>query len=335
MREDLPIITVIVTLFNRLDFIGQAIDSLVNQTLEKKYFEVIIVTNIDIDIGIYKEKLNIKLIRTTSKSVGKKYQLGLKSAVGQIICFLDDDDMFYSSKLKYVYDFFNNNPKICYYHNSMNYIDETRKKVIINFRKNDQQFARNNKYYYVSGKFSLGKLIHLKKIGGDFNMSSISIRKSVFTNGSAFLFSNSASPDIALLMEVILQKCGIYIDAIKLTGYRVRNYSKKIQVKVDEEEIPKTQLEMRKDLLRNAIESKEKMIIKYAYFEFYDFALYAGLINLRKETNVTRAMVKTYFKTLPIRFPFLWPYLIKYIIISIVLIIRPEEIKKINVDIAL
>lgn len=91
-------ISVVVTAYNREEFLPDSLNSLVNQTLDKDKFEVILITNFDYDISPY-NSLNIKQIKMEGK-VGEYMHKALHVSRGSILCFLDDDDIFVHSKLE-------------------------------------------------------------------------------------------------------------------------------------------------------------------------------------------------------------------------------------------
>ncbi len=145
-------ISVIITIYKRKEFYKEAIESAINQTLDKKYYEIIVVHFIDID----KEYSNVKYIKCDDVNVGKQLSLGINNAKGNIISFLEDDDKFLSDKLQFIYDTFNENNNIVYLHN--NYIS-------------------NNKEF--------------KNRGMDFNMSCISIKKGIINKNIEKVITSS------------------------------------------------------------------------------------------------------------------------------------------------
>ena len=102
-----PYISVIIPVFNRVNFVKEAIDSVINQTLEKEKYEIIVVTNVDVPL-----KDGIKIVKSENKWQGAFIYDGIKEAQGEIICPLDDDDLFLPNKLKVVYDTFRKNSNI-------------------------------------------------------------------------------------------------------------------------------------------------------------------------------------------------------------------------------
>ena len=55
-------------------------------------------SNIPLDTSAYGENLKFSLI--PDEQIGKKYLRGLKLSHGKIITFLDDDDLFYETRLQ-------------------------------------------------------------------------------------------------------------------------------------------------------------------------------------------------------------------------------------------
>ena len=90
-------ITVIVTAYNRKEFLHEAMNSLVNQTLDKQYFEVVLLTNFEYDTSSY-DSINIRHF-ILEGSVGEYMYKAIEVAKGEILCFLDDDDLYDRNKL--------------------------------------------------------------------------------------------------------------------------------------------------------------------------------------------------------------------------------------------
>lgn len=144
-------ISVIIIAYDRKEFLLEALKSTVNQTLDRKNYEIIVVSNFnDKNIDEFILQNSIKSIYTDDTSLSGKLAIGIKNSSGNVISFLDDDDMFTEDKLEYIYNKFTD--KVAYIHN--NYITINKNGNKINYR---------NK-------------------GIDFNMSSISIRKDVINS---------------------------------------------------------------------------------------------------------------------------------------------------------
>ncbi|MFG1390767.1 glycosyltransferase family 2 protein [Acidiplasma aeolicum] len=183
-------ISVIITAYNRKQYLYSAINSVLNQTLDKKYYELIVIKNFnDNKIDELIQKNGIKSIYINEKSLSIKISKGLNVANGEIISFLDDDDQFSSNKLEYIYNIFQNE-KINYYHNDASIITES------------------------------GDLVRNKKLGIFVNLSCISIRKRIIMP----CVLNMVNRGIDIIMFLFaLEHGGILEDKNKLTLYRLHD----------------------------------------------------------------------------------------------------------------
>ena len=94
-------ISVIITAYNRQNFIKQALASCLDQTLSPEMYEIIVLKNFDYTpIAENTRKVNIRYIRYTDEKVGEMVMKGIEAATYDIISFLDDDDLFSPEKSK-------------------------------------------------------------------------------------------------------------------------------------------------------------------------------------------------------------------------------------------
>jgi len=120
-----PYISVIVTAYNRRRYLPFALRSLEAQTLPRDKFEVIVVKNFE------DKESNSIISRNGWKDVynddlyhGRMVLAGLEESKGEVITFLDDDDMYVNSRLEEVYKAFTSYDRLVYFHNSQTIIDE-------------------------------------------------------------------------------------------------------------------------------------------------------------------------------------------------------------------
>ncbi len=103
MTKDLPIVTAIITTYNRANFIGRAIESVLAQTYGD--FELIIVDDGSSDntgeiVKGFRDQC-IKYIRHDKNLGGQAARnTGIREAKGRYISFLDDDDQWLSTKIE-------------------------------------------------------------------------------------------------------------------------------------------------------------------------------------------------------------------------------------------
>jgi len=122
---DQPYISVIVTAYNRRRYLPFALRSIEAQTLPRDRFEVIVVKNFD-----DKESDDIisrngwKDVYEDSTYHGRKILVGLEESKGDVITFLEDDDMYVPERLEAIYRAFTSYDRLAYFHNSQKIIDD-------------------------------------------------------------------------------------------------------------------------------------------------------------------------------------------------------------------
>jgi len=107
-----PAVSVIIPMYNAAEFIGECLDSVLEQTLQN--FEVIVVDDCSTDNGVevvesYMERFDgrLKLASTKVNSGGGGYvprNLGLRLSRGEYVFFLDADDFILLTALERFYD---------------------------------------------------------------------------------------------------------------------------------------------------------------------------------------------------------------------------------------
>jgi teichuronic acid biosynthesis glycosyltransferase TuaG len=88
------LISVIIPFFNRFDLVNKAINSIVNQTYDN--WEIILVDDCSYELFTLKNSdSRIKLFRNEKNSgPGASRQRGVQKSKGNLICFLDSDDIY-------------------------------------------------------------------------------------------------------------------------------------------------------------------------------------------------------------------------------------------------
>jgi len=208
-----PMISLIVTAYNRRKYIMEALNSVLGQTLENKFFEVIVIKNYaDPAIDKFIEENGFKSIISEGIE-GAFYNLGIEMSSGDIITFLDDDDIMAENRLETILKVFQDN-KTGYYHNSF---EAFKKGEIIKNRligsSKYKSFRITNKY--IRYAFSLDrKQLYV-------NNSSISVRKGVLTPHLKALREQVTNIDRFLFTCALLSDFDLYFDDKVLTFYRI------------------------------------------------------------------------------------------------------------------
>jgi len=115
-------ISVIVTAYNRREYLLQAIDSALKQRFPRSRYEVVVVKNFaDHVVDSLIEREGLTSVNVDKPELGVKVEAGLKVSDGRIVSFLEDDDLFFPTKLERVARAFQRG--LIYYHNARVRID--------------------------------------------------------------------------------------------------------------------------------------------------------------------------------------------------------------------
>lgn len=108
-------ISVIINTYNHERYIEKAVESVLDQTLDRKKFEIIVVDDGSTDntstlLNKYEGK--IQYIKKENGGQSSCLNVGLGLAKGHIISFLDGDDWWHREKLERIYQIFSDKPEI-------------------------------------------------------------------------------------------------------------------------------------------------------------------------------------------------------------------------------
>lgn len=102
-----PAISVIIPTYNRARMVVEAIESVLNQTF--KAFELILIDDGSTDetpAALANYASVVTVIRQTNKGVSAARNKGIQSAQGNLVAFLDSDDLWLPEKLAHQFEFF-------------------------------------------------------------------------------------------------------------------------------------------------------------------------------------------------------------------------------------
>jgi glycosyltransferase involved in cell wall biosynthesis len=102
------LISVIICSGDRKDYILDAVRSIVVQSLPRNYYEIIVVKGFKDDVlDSQIDKLVDLIITSEEPWQGPKWRSAIIKSRGDLIAFLDDDDLFFNEKLETIYRLFN------------------------------------------------------------------------------------------------------------------------------------------------------------------------------------------------------------------------------------
>jgi glycosyltransferase involved in cell wall biosynthesis len=182
-NTQLPLVSILINNYNYGRFLTEAIDSALNQTYQN--IEVIVVDDGSIDnsheiIKTYGDKI-IPIIKENGGQASA-FNTGFAASRGEIICFLDSDDLFLPEKVEEIVNIFGENEKIgwCFH-------------VLSFFGKNQKNFELNNDKWS-SGKYDLRSTIGGGKFEG--TMPAINLATSTMCFRSSLLHTILPMPEI-------------------------------------------------------------------------------------------------------------------------------------------
>lgn len=166
-------ITVLIVAATRKEFLSRAVQSILHQDIDINLVEIIIVKTFS-DEGLdrlIEEKGIVHIISDKEDSVGKMLARGIEISKGKVICFLDDDDVFFPNKLSYILELFKL-MELTYYHNShLRLSDAGNTHGNILYRKN--QLTKS----FLGNFSSNGDITFAIKANSIVNLSSVSVRR--------------------------------------------------------------------------------------------------------------------------------------------------------------
>jgi glycosyltransferase involved in cell wall biosynthesis len=226
---DQPYISVIVTAYNRRRYLPYALRSLEAQTLPRDRFEVIVVKNFNdkesdsiISRNGWKEVYNDDLYQ------GRMVLAGLEESRGEVITFLDDDDMYVNNRLEEVYKAFTSFKRLVYFQNSQTIIDDNgnvleRPPRSKNLVGGSPIVIDVDKLQMLAKKYVMSTVdITLKvRAGADVNGSSMAVRRPVLESHVQLLKRLPIGIDNFAFVSSLKAGGLMYFTDERLTLYRV------------------------------------------------------------------------------------------------------------------
>lgn len=169
--------SVILPVYTRNEFVNQALSSLENQDIDKNFFEVLIISNIEIKLE-RSYNLNMQIVKSEQKPLAGKLAQGILMAKNEVITFLEDDDLYCKERISTILRFFSSNNDLTYFHNG--FIQFRHSKILINKHKSFSQPSKHKIITTKESKFSdinNADEIYLYKKHADYNLSSIALRR--------------------------------------------------------------------------------------------------------------------------------------------------------------
>jgi len=225
-----PRISVVVTAFHRRKYLKGAVASVLNQTFPRERFETIVFKNFDDpDIEAYLNANHVRHITSKPEARPRTMRRVVEESKGEIICFIDDDDLFTPEKLAFVDRVFTEDPSLGFFHNDFVVIDETGRP----FERSP--FSQIGPGVYIRAGDGRRRPVPRNALRLGFNSSSVSIRRSWLTTFLPYFELPQAEwSDALLLCCALLSGYSVLAGPAKLTCYRYHDsWSNIVQYSLD------------------------------------------------------------------------------------------------------
>ncbi len=193
----------------------RAVDSVLNQILSRDLFEIIVTKNFEHECDDQWRRKGVKLVRFDGGGLGPRVADALRHCSGDVVCFLEDDDLFNPRKLSVVYDAFRWNKELGYFFNGIEVVNENLQTV------DKLLHVELKSKFYIEDPIDKPRLVYeLYRSGFGFHNSAISARKDVLLRVSNALCNVMLSVDTFLFFISCLYCRMLVIEPEKLTLYR-------------------------------------------------------------------------------------------------------------------
>lgn len=211
-------ISVIITAYNRKNFLMDAIQSVLSQNISRNYYEVILIRNFEDPIldKICNENSIRNIVR--DGSIGEYLKFGIQESTGDLISFLDDDDLFCPDKLNTILNLYGKE-KFDFLHNNYEEIDEEgnyRRPYLKKLHFTSYDFEKIT--YEI--EFPVSRVVNLMRKDADFNISCMTISSGLAKKIADMLDKVTACQDGFFFFSAINYGIVTAVGA-KLTKYRV------------------------------------------------------------------------------------------------------------------
>lgn len=232
--------SVIITCYKRKDYVFEAINSVIGQNYEGS-FEIIVVGDLlDNEIVNMPEKPKIIVLTCYEESLGHKIAKASKTAKGDWIVLLEDDDLFLPTKLNTLFEIVLSRPDASLIKNSAYCVDSEKRRVVpppnnillrqmvspLDFTSNLRIVKENG--YYILNPSQSDYFCFLAVLS---NNSSLALRREMLKEYVSYIDNYNLSPESLFASLAVLYQGKIIITPSVLTLYRLHadNSSSKIQ----------------------------------------------------------------------------------------------------------
>ena len=199
MAQTRPRVSIITPTFNRADFIGTAVDSVLAQTFSD--FELLIVDDGSTDETVsvlepYLADRRVRYFNQPNQGQSVARNRGLAEADGELVCFLDSDDAWLPDKLEQQVALMDRHPDVDIVHGDEIDIDEHGREVS---RKNMPRFS--------------GMIARELLADNSVSINTVMVRKRCFEEMGGFSESRRVADDYDIWLRFSARYRFLYVSA--------------------------------------------------------------------------------------------------------------------------
>lgn len=172
-----------------------AVESALHQSLNREEFEIIVIKNfVDSSIDKFLEVHKIRNIITSLNTTGEWFEIALNNSKGDVITFLDDDDLYVQNKLEIVKEMFSKYSNLIYLHNNSKKFYSTNQDINT-YERGILQNIINIDINTRSGFIQALRKNYFQ------NLSAISIRREVLEKGIEYIKQTNHGTDMVIFIS--------------------------------------------------------------------------------------------------------------------------------------
>jgi hypothetical protein len=224
-RSEGPIVSVIVTSYGRERFLPSALRSVLGQTIKASRIEILLLTDFE-PTGLPREgEVRLRRLSPGPGGQGQWMLQALRECKGEVVTFLDDDDLYAPDRLAELASVFEHHPEVGYYRNAIAPFEQTddRERPLP---------VREGRWKVPKGRLPLRQPIppaarnsrvvaRLWQSDQGFNLSSMAVRKSSLESVASWLPRVRQAASAFLFYASVLGSQSLWLDDTPRTWYRL------------------------------------------------------------------------------------------------------------------
>ncbi len=216
--------SVIVTAHQRPTYLRAAVESALHQSLPRSEYEVLVTKDFtDPDLDRFLDAAGVRVVPYREAELGPMYVRAASEAKGDVLLFLDDDDLFEPTKLAQTDRIFRNSPDLSYFHHWYHPIDQAGRPLDPSLHRDRERRHRLQVgSLWLPGAEAVARLQPLPELAADFCGSCTVVRRDLISDRRSYCGDPEMNaPDTFLFFSALLSGGSLAIDPMPLTRYRL------------------------------------------------------------------------------------------------------------------